>query len=160
MICKCSLEDFNGILCCINDGAEAYRGVIPDDCWQEPYMSPKELKEAIKSGVIFWSYKKHNKIIGVMGLQQKKDVSLIRHAYVKTAYQRKGIGSKLLKHLFNKVQKTLLVGTWEKAGWAIKFYQKHNFKLVSPKEKNELLKKYWDISKKQRKNSVVLRKIN
>jgi len=157
MICKLTDDDFPAILNIVNEAAFSYKGKIPVDRWKEPYMPPEELKEEIEHGVQFYGYKENNSLIAVMGIQHVNDVTLIRHAYTLTSHQRKGVGEKLLKHLLNLAQaQRLLVGTWETAPWAIHFYQKHGFELVSNKEKNRLLKMYWDIPERQVQTSVVL----
>ena len=157
MICKLTNNHFQAILTVINDAATAYRGKIPDDRWKEPYMSSEELKEEIQSGVQFYGYLENNVLIAVMGIQPVVDVTLIRHAYTLTSHQRKGIGEKLLNRLL-KLARTdrILVGTWESASWAIKFYEKHGFKLLSRQETNRLLKKYWQIPERQVETSIVL----
>jgi GNAT superfamily N-acetyltransferase len=157
MIRKLTNADFQSILNVVNNVAIAYKGKIPSDMWKEPYMPAQELKEEIQSGVQFYGWKENNVFIAVMGIQTVNDVTLIRHAYVLTSHQRKGFGEKLLKHLL-RLAKTSKVyaGTWEAAPWAIKFYQKHGFKLVSTQEKNNLLKKYWNIPERQVETSVVL----
>lgn len=157
MICKLTNADFNSILTVVNNAAEAYKGIIPEDRWKEPYMPAHELKEEIESGLQFYGWIENNALIAVMGIQPVNDVTLIRHAYVLTNQQRKGIGEKLLKHLLGLVKTSkVYVGTWETAHWAIKFYEKHGFKLVSTKEKNKLLSKYWNIPERQIETSVVL----
>jgi GNAT superfamily N-acetyltransferase len=157
MIRKLTNADFQSILNVVNNAAIAYKGKIPSDMWKEPYMPAQELKEEIQSGVQFYGWKENNVFIVVMGIQTVNDVTLIRHAYVLTSHQQKGFGEKLLKHLL-RLAKTSKVyaGTWEAAPWAIKFYQKHGFKLVSTQEKNNLLKKYWNIPERQVETSVVL----
>jgi len=158
MIRRLHHQDFVSILKVINDAAKVYKGVIPDDMWSEPYMSAKELKEEINSGVDFFGWEEKGKIIGVMGIQHVKDTTLIRHAYVLTKYQRKGVGGELLKHLVNLAKSSeILVGTWKNATWAIRFYEKHGFRLTSSKEKDKLLRKYWNIPQRQIETSVVLR---
>jgi len=150
-------QDFNSILRVINHAAQAYKGVIPNDRWKDPYMSAKELKKQIDSGVEFFGLEEKRKIIGVMGIQHVKDVTLIRHAYVLTKYQRRGIGEKLLKYLINLAKDPeILVGTWKVANWAIQFYEKNGFSLTSSEEKDRLLRKYWDIPERQIETSVVL----
>lgn len=142
----------------INEAAKAYKGVIPDDRWKEPYMSLEELREEINSGVNFYGYEEAQKLIGVAGIQSVEDTTLIRHIYVLPDYQRLGIGGTLLQHLFNLVQTPeVMVGTWEDAVWAIRFYQKNNFYLVPQEEKNRLLRKYWNIPERQVETSVVLK---
>ena len=157
MICELANADFQAILNVVNNAATAYKGKIPSDRWKEPYMPAQELKEEIQSGVQFYGWKENNALIAVMGIQTVNDVTLIRHAYVLTSHQRKGFGEKLLKHLLCLAKTSeVYVGTWEAAAWAIKFYQKHGFKLVSTEEKNNLLKKYWSIPERQVETSVVL----
>ena len=156
MIAKCSPTDFNTILEIINDGASAYKGVIPTDRWKEPYMSEQELREQINEGVEFWSYSGDDQILGVMGIQSKGDVTLIRHAYVRTTERKRGIGGKLLEHLRTTTSTPILIGTWADAIWAIGFYEKHGFRLVTEDEKNKLLRKYWNIPNRQVITSVVL----
>jgi GNAT superfamily N-acetyltransferase len=154
-------SDFKAILKVINDAAQAYKGIIPDDRWKEPYMSAEELKEEIEAGVRFFGWVEDDHLFGVMGIQAVRDTTLIRHAYVLTKCQRRGIGTKLLKHLMS-VAKTpeILVGTWADATWAIRFYEEHGFKLVSPEEKDKLLWTYWNIPDRQIETSVVLRFIS
>lgn len=156
MIRLCSEKDFDSIYEVINDAADAYRGVIPEDRWHEPYMTKDELQEEIEDGVIFWGYEDDGKLIGVMGFQDTGDVNLIRHAYVRTDYRNQGIGGKILNSLKTQKTKPLLVGTWEDAVWAIGFYQKHGFELVSKEESARLLRKYWSIPDRQIETSVVL----
>jgi ribosomal protein S18 acetylase RimI-like enzyme len=157
MIRKLADTDFQDILTVINDAAEAYKGKIPSDRWREPYMLKEELKEEIESGVQFYGYTQNNTLTAVMGIQPIGDVTLIRHAYTLTSCQRQGIGEKLLDHLLSLAQTPhILVGTWEAAPWAIKFYQKHGFMLLSREETNKLLKKYWTIPQRQVETSVVL----
>jgi len=149
-------KDFEQILAIINDAASAYKDVIPRDRWHEPYMPAQELQKQINDGVQFWCYRENNKIIGVMGIQDKQDVTLIRHAYVRTAARNKGIGGQLLTHLITLATKPILIGTWADAIWAIDFYKKHGFNLMLPAESERLLKKYWTISPRQIQTSVVL----
>jgi GNAT superfamily N-acetyltransferase len=140
----------------VNGAAEAYRGVIPDDCWHEPYMTSRELDAEIAAGVRFWVYELDDTPLGVMGVQPKADVDLIRHAYVRPGNQRRGIGGELLRHLQDMAARRLLVGTWAAADWAIDFYRRHGFELVTPQRKDELLRAYWDIPDRQIETSVVL----
>ncbi len=157
MICKLTKADFQAILNVVNNAATIYKGKIPNDRWKEPYMPAQKLKEEIRSGVQFYGWIENNTLLAVMGIQVVNDVTLIRHAYVLTSHQRKGLGEKLLKHLLGLIKtSTIYVGTWDAAQWAIKFYQKHGFNLVSTEEKNNLLKKYWNIPKRQVEKSVVL----
>jgi N-acetylglutamate synthase-like GNAT family acetyltransferase len=156
MISMCSQNDFNEIYEIINDAASAYRGIIPADRWHDPYMTKEELKKQIDEAVEFWNYKEDKTIQGVMGIQFKGDATLIRHAYVRTTERNKGIGGKLLNHLLQKSTTPVLIGTWAAATWAIEFYQKHGFRLLPNDEKNNLLRKYWNIPDRQRETSVVL----
>jgi GNAT superfamily N-acetyltransferase len=156
MIRRCRDADFAAILHIINDAAQAYRGVIPDDCWKNPYMPKRELQHAIASGVVFWGADEDGGLVGVMGVQDVLDVTLIRHAYVRTASRRHGTGSALLAHLRGMARKPILIGTWADATWAIRFYEKHGFALIGGEEKNRLLRKYWSISERQVDTSVVL----
>ena len=156
MLERCTTNDVNDIYEIINDAASVYKGVIPADRWHEPYMSEQELQAQIEQGVVFWSYKEDGKILGVMGIQDKGDVTLIRHAYVRTIARNKGIGGKLLAHLTELTSKPVLIGTWAAAEWAISFYSKYGFRLVTEEEKNKLLTRYWTIPPRQVETSVVL----
>lgn len=156
MIWRCGEGDFEAIWAIINDGAQAYRGVIPDDCWAEPYMAREDLRDEIEDGVEFWGFDDDDRLVGVMGLQEIEDVTLIRHAYVSTDRQNRGIGAQLLEHSLKLAKGPVLVGTWADAAWAIRFYEKYGFELVSTDEKNRLLKKYWTIPERQVETSVVL----
>ena len=156
MIRKCNDADFEAIHEIINDAAEAYRGVIPDDCWHEPYMGKDELSHEIEDGVRFWGIEKNGQLNGVMGIQEKGDVTLVRHAYVRTGSQKQGVGTFLLQHFERVTERPILIGTWADALWAISFYQKHGYQLVTPKDKTILLKKYWTIGDRQIETSVVL----
>jgi len=148
--------DFAEMLAIINDAARAYRGVIPADRWHEPYMPAAELAKEIAAGVVFWVAEHDGRVVGVMGIQDKFDVHLIRHAYVRTRQRQKGIGSLLLKELIEGTDKPILIGTWKAAEWAIRFYEKQGFCLVEEGEKNGLLKNYWTIQDRQVETSVVL----
>ena len=151
--------DFNDILTVVNDAAQVYKGIIPADRWKEPYMPAEELKKEISDGVEFYGFK-DGILLGVMGIQRVRDVTLIRHAYVLRSHQRKGIGEKLINHLRGLTKTSaVLVGTWEAAWWAVKFYKKNGFTLVTEGEKNRLLRKYWQIPERQVKTSVVLKLI-
>ena len=157
MISEYTKSDSSKILYVINDAAIRYKNVIPDDCWHEPYMSERELVDEFKDGVRMFGYLHNNKLIGVIGFQEIKDVVLIRHAYTLTAYQGKGTGSAMLEYLLNKNRNSrLLVGTWKNAKWAIRFYEKFGFILHTKEETTLLLKKYWKIPSKQIENSIVL----
>ncbi|TRO44221.1 GNAT family N-acetyltransferase [Candidatus Bathyarchaeota archaeon] len=150
--------DFNDILTVVNDAAQVYKGIIPAERWKEPYMPAKELKKEIAERVEFYGLKQDGILLGVMGIQRVRDVTLIRHAYVLRSHQRKGIGEKLINHLRGLAKtSTVLVGTWEAALWAVKFYEKNGFTLVMKGEKNRLLRKYWQIPERQVKTSVVLK---
>lgn len=149
--------DFDAMLEIINDAATAYKGKIPADRYHEPYMPAAELKEEMADGIRFYCYcNDAAEIVGVMGIQHKQDVDLIRHAYVRTSARGQGIGGLLLQYLRKTSRKPILIGTWADAIWAISFYQKHGFRLVTEEEKNRLLKKYWTIPDRQVQTSVVL----
>ena len=156
MIRPCNEDDFDTIHSIVNEAAEAYRNVIPADRWHEPYMSRDELQHEIQGGVRFWGYEDDGDMAGIMGIQDVQDVTLIRHAYVRTAMQGRGIGGKLLCELRKLTTRPVLIGTWAAAAWAIRFYQGHGFRLVTPDEKNRLLKRYWSIPDRQVETSVVL----
>ena len=157
MITEYKKTDTSKILNIINDASLRYKGIIPDDCWHEPYMSKWELIDEFSDGVRMYGYHHNNKLIGVLGIQEVKDVVLIRHAYTLTSHQGKGMGSEMLKYLLKKNQNSrLLVGTWKNAKWAIRFYEKFNFILHAKEQSTLLLKKYWKIPSSQIKNSVVL----
>jgi N-acetylglutamate synthase-like GNAT family acetyltransferase len=149
-------RDFDQICAVINDGARAYEGVIPSDRWTEPYMPAEKLRHEIDDGVEFWVHEVDGAVAGVMGIQGVKDVTLVRHAYVRTADQRRGIGALLLAHLRNLATAPVLIGTWADATWAIRFYEKHGFRAVSQEMKEVLLRKYWSIPERQVETSVVL----
>jgi GNAT superfamily N-acetyltransferase len=151
-------SDFDTILKVINDAAQAYKGIIPADRWKEPYMSAGELKEEIEAGVRFFGWSEGGHLLGVAGIQATKDTTLIRHAYALPECQGRGIGTRLLEYLLSLAETPeILVGTWADATWAIRFYEKHGFKLVSPREKDRLLRTYWNIPERQIETSVVLR---
>jgi N-acetylglutamate synthase-like GNAT family acetyltransferase len=156
MIRRCTAQDFNLIHTIINDGARAYKGIIPADRWTDPYMSTHQLQHEIDEGVIFWGYEASGQLSGVMGIQPVRDVTLIRHAYVLTTNQKQGIGAHLLAHLRELATGPVLIGTWADATWAIRFYEKHDFQLIAGQEKDDLLKKYWTIPDRQAETSVVL----
>jgi len=140
----------------INEAATVYRGVIPADCWHEPYMKRSDLVAEIAAGVEFWGWDDAGVLAGVMGLQHVRDVTLIRHAYVRPSHQGRGVGGALLTALAGQTAGALLVGTWASAEWAIRFYERHGFRLVGTEEKDRLLSEYWKISSRQRQTSVVL----
>ena len=156
MIRRCDERDFEVIWAIINDGAQAYEGVIPADCWTGPYTSREKLRHEMDEGVVFWGYEEAGTLAGVMGIQPVQDVTLIRHAYVRTGSQKRGIGAQLLAHLREIANGAVLIGTWTDAVWAIRFYERHGFQLVGSEEKNRLLKKYWSIPERQAETSVVL----
>jgi GNAT superfamily N-acetyltransferase len=156
MIRICDNADIPTIFDIINDSAQAYRGVIPADCWHEPYMPETELTKQIEAGVEFWGYTEVGELCGVMGIQHVRDVTLIRHAYVRTAYRNRGIGAQLLRHLRGLTPKPILIGTWAAATWAIRFYEENGFELIKGEQKNRLLKDYWTIPERQIETSVVL----
>ena len=157
MISEYTKSDISKILHVINDASLRYKGIIPDSCWQEPYMSEQKLIDELCDGVRIYGFHHNNKLIGVIGIQKVKDVILIRHAYTLTSYQGKGTGSALLEYLLKENQNSrLLVGTWLNATWAIQFYEKFGFILHTKVQSTLLLKKYWKIPSKQIKNSVVL----
>ena len=159
MITESTKKDLPHILNIINDAALKYKGVIPDSCWKEPYMPKQELISEFDNGVRMFGYEKNNILVGVMGIQEVEDVTLIRHAYTLSDYQGIGIGKLLMEYLLEMNQSTCwLVGTWNNATWAIQFYKKFGFILLEKKETVNLLKKYWKIPLNQIKNSVVLRK--
>ena len=153
---RSAAADFAAILAVINDGAQAYRGVIPPDRWHEPYMPASELTSEIAAGIAFWVAEEDGPLLGVMGIQDKGEVALIRHAYVPTKLQRKGVGTKLLRHIEGLADKPFLIGTWADASWAIAFYERNGFQVISGGEKNRLLRKYWSIPERQIETSVVL----
>jgi GNAT superfamily N-acetyltransferase len=152
----CRDDERAAILAIVNAAAEAYRGVIPPDRWHEPYMPAEDLDRELGAGVEFWGYEAGGTLVGVMGIQPVRDVDLIRHAYVAPARQRSGVGAALLEHLAARATRPMLVGTWAAAEWAIAFYRRHGFGLVSPERKAELLRAYWTIPERQIETSVVL----
>ena len=156
MVRKCDGRDLETIYSIINDAAKKYNGFIPKDRSKVPYMPLEELKHEIEGGVVFWGYERNGELIGVMGIQHVKDVTLIRHAYVHPSEQGKGVGSNLLSFLCKHTTRPILIGTWADAVWAVHFYENRGFGLVSPKDKNRLLKKYWSIPESQVQTSVVL----
>ena len=156
MIRVCIDDDFEAIFQIINDAAEAYRGIIPVDRWHEPYMPREELQAEVSAGVAFLGYEKDSELAGVMGAQDVQDVTLIRHAYVRTAQRGQGIGGELLGRIMDQATKPVLIGTWADAVWAVRFYENHGFKVVSTQEKETLLRKYWNVPDRQIETSVVL----
>ncbi len=159
MISEYKKTDASKILQIINEASLKYKGIIPDNCWNEPYMSEQELINEFNDGVRMYGYHHNNTLIGVIGVQEVKDVILIRHAYTLSSHQGKGVGSALLEYLLKKNKNyRLLVGTWKNATWAIQFYKKFDFIIHTKEETTLLLKKYWNIPTKQIENSVVLEK--
>ena len=156
MIRVCIDDDFEAIFQIINDAADAYRGIIPVDRWHEPYMPREELRAEVSAGVAFLGYEKDSELAGVMGTQDVQDVTLIRHAYVRTAQRGQGIGGELLGRIMDQATKPILIGTWADAVWAVRFYENHGFKVVSTREKETLLRKYWNVPDRQIETSVVL----
>jgi N-acetylglutamate synthase-like GNAT family acetyltransferase len=156
MIRLCGEQDQEVMYRIINDAAKAYQCVIPDDRYHEPYMSREELGQEIADGVVFWGIEQDGELMGVMGIQDKGEVALIRHAYVTTARRQGGIGSSLVRHITALTDKPILIGTWEAASWAVSFYLKNGFILIPVNEKRALLQKYWDIPERQIDTSVVL----
>jgi len=156
LIRRCDSTDFEQIWAIINDGAQAYRGIIPADRWAEPYMSKEKLQHEIDAGVVFWGFVEDDALAGVMGIQDVQDITLIRHAYVRTSSQKRGIGAQLLSHLRELTDRPVLIGTWADAIWAIKFYERHGFQQVVPHVKDRLLRKYWTVPARQIETSVVL----
>ncbi|MDP7642285.1 MAG: GNAT family N-acetyltransferase [Alphaproteobacteria bacterium] len=156
MIRACEESDFEALVALINAAAQAYRGIIPPDRWKEPYMPAQELADEIAAGVQFQGFEEGGALKGVMGVQEVKDVTLIRHAYVDPSAQRQGIGAALLANCRELAERPLLIGTWAAADWAIRFYEKHGFERTSPAEKDRLLSTYWTIPERQIETSVVL----
>lgn len=156
---RCRLDEQDTILRIVNDAAKSYRGVIPADCWHDPYMQPAELAREVANGVSFWGVDGPDaQLVGVMGIQSVKEVVLIRHAYVRAEQQGKGIGSLLLQHLETLTDQRILIGTWADAKWAIRFYEAHGYTLISLHETSTLLETYWSIPPRQIETSVVLTK--
>ena len=156
LIRESNSSDRQQILAIINEAAQAYRGVIPDDRWREPYMPADHLENEIADGVDFWVAEESDDLLGVIGIQDKGAVALVRHAYVASAAQRKGVGTKLLHHVEQLSDKPILIGTWADASWAIDFYQRNGYSLVNDDDKTRLLKAYWSIPARQIETSVVL----
>lgn len=154
----CTAADLPQMFAIINDAAQAYKGIIPADRWHEPYMPMQELKAQIADGIAFSGCESDGELVGVMGAQDKGDVTLIRHAYVRSSERRKGVGEKLLRHLEATSRKPVLIGTWADAAWAIRFYEKNGYRVQSRAETERLLRKYWTIPDRQIETSVVLAK--
>jgi N-acetylglutamate synthase-like GNAT family acetyltransferase len=156
MVRKAQVGDHTAMLAIINAAAQKYKGVIPADRWHEPYMPREEFESEIANGIEFWVVEDAGKVRGVMGMQDKGDVALVRHAYVDPGAQRMGVGTHLLRHVQGLAQKPILIGTWAAATWAIDFYCRNGFSVVTEKQKNRLLKTYWSIPARQVETSVVL----
>jgi GNAT superfamily N-acetyltransferase len=156
MIRPCTDADLETMLEVINDAAQAYKGIIPEDCWHEPYMSLEELIQEIRDGIGFYGLEEDGELLGVMGIQDRGDVTLFRHAYVRTARRNGGIGTTLLRYLEKLTDKPVLIGTWERATWAVRFYQKNGYRVLSRTETDFLLRKYWNLPDLQITTSVVL----
>jgi N-acetylglutamate synthase-like GNAT family acetyltransferase len=156
MIRRSSEADHETILAIVNDAAQAYRGVIPADRWHDPYMPADELAREIAAGVAFWVAEEDGRVSGVMGIQDKGDVALVRHAYVASNLQKKGVGTTLLRHVEGLTSKPILIGTWASASWAIDFYRRNGYTVVSDQDKDRLLQAYWSIPARQVETSVVL----
>lgn len=156
LIRKSVQADFAAMLAIVNEAAQAYQGVIPADRWHEPYMPADELAKEIAAGIVFWVAEQDGRLLGVMGMQDKGDVALVRHAYVASTAQRSGLGTKLLRHVQNLTGKPILIGTWAAASWAIEFYKRNGFTVVPIAEKDRLLQRYWAIPVRQVETSVVL----
>jgi GNAT superfamily N-acetyltransferase len=157
MLIRKSVEaDCAAMLAIVNDAAQAYRGVIPVDRWREPYMPADELEKEIAGGVVFWVAEEEGRLLGVMGIQDKGEVALVRHAYVARTTQRKGVGTRLLRYVEGLADKPLLIGTWADASWAIEFYRRNGFTVVPNSHRDRLLRTYWSIPKRQIETSVVL----
>lgn len=156
MIRPCGDADIAAILAIVNDAAQAYRGVIPADRWSEPYMPEDELRHEIAEGVAFWGHEEAGELIGIMGIQRVREVTLIRHAYVLTARRNQGIGAALLAELHGRAATPMLIGTWAAAEWAVRFYEKRGFRRVPPDQIVPLLERYWSVPARQAETSVVL----
>lgn len=152
----CTRTDHAAILAIVNDAAQAYRGVIPADCWHEPYMARDELAGEIDAGVRFQGYEEAGELVGVMGIQDRGEVALIRHAYVRSASRNRGIGSALLRHLEGTTRQPILIGTWAAASWAIRFYARRGYRELSAAQTRRLLARYWRVPERQAATSVVL----
>jgi N-acetylglutamate synthase-like GNAT family acetyltransferase len=156
VIRPCADQDLEAVLEVINDAAQAYKGVIPKDRCKDPYMPHEELKREVEHGVRFWGFVQDGRLLGVMGLQDVEDVTLIRHAYVRSTHRRRGIGGRLLNELRSQATRPLLVGTWATADWAIEFYRQHGFELIPRDQVPRVLRRYWSVPDRQIETSVVL----
>ena len=152
----CGTADTDAMLAIVNAAAEAYRGVIPPDRWHEPYMPANELVSEIADGVTFSGYEADGRLVGVMGVQRRRNVDLVRHAYVLPEWQGHGIGARLLRHLCGNAERPILIGTWSAADWAIRFYERHGFARVADEDIAPLLRTYWNVPDRQVATSVVL----
>ena len=155
---RCSVTEHHAIRSVINDASKVYKGVIPADCWNSPYMSEAELEAEVAAGVLFWGLSVRGALVGVMGLQHRDGVDLIRHSYVRRSWQGQGIGCALLAEVEGYSKGQILVGTWAQATWAIGFYQANGYRLLDNSEKSVLLDQYWQIPTRQARASVVLTK--
>lgn len=157
MLIRKSVEaDLAPIFAVVNEAAQAYRGVIPADRWHEPYMPMAELLREIADGIVFWVAEDEGRVLGTMGIQDKGAVALVRHAYVAPTAQRKGVGTRLLRHVEGLAGKPILMGTWADASWAIEFYRQNGYTVVPDNDKDRLLRTYWSIPERQIQTSVVL----
>jgi len=156
MIRECIATDFEAIYEIINDAAQAYQGIIPPDRWHEPYMPMEELRDEITAGVSFLGYQDEGELIGVMGTQDVQDVTLIRHAYVRTDRRNQGVGGQILSRIMKDAGRPVLIGTWADAVWAVRFYESNGFAVVSAQEKERLLHKYWTVPDRQIETSIVM----
>ena len=152
----CTPADLEAILAVVNDAAQAYKGIIPEDRWHEPYMPLAELRDEVAAGVRFFGFEESGELIGVMGIQDRGEVDLIRHAYVKTRHRNRGIGARLLAHIESLSAKPILIGTWAAADWAIRFYEKHGYRVLPREDTERLLRRYWSVPERQIATSVVL----
>ena len=150
------VTDAQAICAVINAAAQAYRGIIPEDCWHEPYMSVKDLQQELEGGVVFSGITLEGRLLAVMGLQARGAVDLIRHAYVSPPHQRTGLGRTLLRRIHRHALAPILVGTWAHADWAIRFYENNGYQLLNPRDTARLLETFWRVSTRQAEASVVL----
>lgn len=156
MIRKCNNSDFDKIYEIINDATGVYKGIIPTEYWKVPYMSGDELRHDLDDGIVLYGYEENGELVGVMGIQNKQDVTLIRHAYVCSSEQNRGIGGRILSYLQKITSKSILIATWSNDVNAIRFYERHRFKLVPMEKGYWLQRKYWSTPELKIKASVVL----